>query len=257
MLIKAIKTRAFIPPKDDLFSLIKESFSNIILKEKSIIVVTSKIVSIGQGRCVKIDSIKNKDDLIKKEADLYLDRSQIPKGYVILTVKNNILIPTAGIDESNGNGYYILWPKNPFVEEKQIYDFIKKNYHLNDFGIIISDSHTIPEKWGTVGTSIAYYGFYPLRDYRGREDIFGRKLKTSQSNIVDALSAAAVFVMGEGREQTPLAIIEDINNIEFKKFNPLISNPLKIDKNNDIYAPLLKAIRWHKGGDNNLQNNEE
>jgi len=248
MLIKAIKTRAFLPPKDDLFSLIKESFSNIKLKEKTIIVVTSKIVSIWQGRCLRIDSIKNKDDLIKKEADFYLERKTVPMGYVMLTIKNNLLIPTAGIDESNGNGYFVLWPKNPFLAAKEIYNFIKKNYHLNKFGIIITDSHCTPTRWGTTGISIAHYGFYPLKDYRGTPDIFGRIMKITQSNIADSLAAAAVFTMGEGSEQTPMAIIEDFNSVKFEEFDPTISNPLEINRDEDIYAPLLKAIKWKKGG---------
>lgn len=248
MFIKTIKTRPFIPPKDDLFSLFKENFSDVNLKKKSIIIIASKIISIWQGQCVKVDSIKNKDDLIKKEADLYIDRDKVPKGYVVLTVKDNILIPTAGIDESNGNGYFILWPKNPFLAAKQIYNFIKKNYHLNDFGIIISDSHCTPSRWGVTGISIAYYGFYPLKDYRGTKDIFGREMKMSQSNIVDSLAAAAVFVMGEGNEQTPIAVIEDINFVKFEEFDPTDFNPLEIDRDEDIYAPLLKAIKWRKGG---------
>ena len=250
MLVRTIKTRPFIPPKDNLFSLIKESFSDTNLKEKSIIVVASKIVSIWQGRCLKIDSIKDKDDLIKKEADFYLDRDKVPKGYVMLTIKDNILIPTAGIDESNGNGYFILWPKNPFGAAKQIYNFIKENYHLNNFGIIIADSHCTPSRLGTIGISIAYYGFYPVKDYRGTKDIFGREMKISQSNIADSLAASAVFIMGEGNEQTPIAIVEDINFIKFEEFDPTNSNPLEIDKNDDIYAPLLKAIKWRKGGNN-------
>lgn len=248
MFVKAIKTRPFMPPKDDLFSLIKESFSNINLKEESIIVITSKIVSIWQGQCLKIDSIENKDDLIKKEADLYLDRDKVPKGYAMLTIKNNILIPTAGIDESNGNGYFILWPKKPFQAAKQIYSFIKENYHLNNFGIIIADSHCTPSRCGTTGISIAYYGFCPVKDYRGTKDIFGREMKISQSNIADSLAVSAVFIMGEGNEQTPIAIIEDIDFIKFEEFNPTDSNPLDIDRDNDIYAPLLKAIKWLKGG---------
>jgi len=248
MLIQAIKTRLFMPPKDDLFSLIKESFPDVNLKEKTMIVLASKIVSIWQGRCVKIDSIENKDDLIKKEADLYLDRDKVPQGYVMLTVKNNILIPAAGIDESNGNGYFILWPKNPFQAAKQIYNFIKENYHLNNFGIIIADSHCTPSRRGTTGISIAYYGFHPLKDYRGTKDIFGREMKMSQSNIVDSLAATAVFAMGEGNEQTPIAIIEDIDFIKFEEYNPSASNPLEIDRDDDIYAPLLKAIKWRRGG---------
>ena len=49
---------------------------------------------------------------------------------VMLTIKNNILIPTSGIDESNANGYYILWPEKPFESAKRIYNFIKKEFKL-------------------------------------------------------------------------------------------------------------------------------
>lgn len=247
MLVKAIKTRPFLPPQDDLFSLLRESFSGINLKEKSIIVLTSKIVSIWQGRCLKIDSIQNKDDLIRKEADFYLNRDKVPKGYVMLTMRDNILIPTAGIDESNGNGYFILWPNNPFDAAKQIYNFIKKNYHLRDLGIIIADSHCTPLRRGTSGISIAYYGFYPIKDYRGTKDIFGRKMRVTQSNIADSLATVAVFVMGEGNEQTPIVTIQDINFVKFEEFDPRAFNPLEIDRDDDLYSPLLKAIKWEKG----------
>ena len=248
MLVKTVKTRPFLPPKDDLLSLIKESFSTLGLREKSIFVIASKIVSIWQGRCIKLEEALDKDELIKKEAELYLKRDRVPQGYVMLTIKNNLLIPTAGIDESNAKGHFILWPREPYKAAKRIYDFIKANYHLNDFGVIISDSHCTPLRWGTMGITIGYYGFYPLKDYRGTEDIFGRTMKITQSNIADALSSAAVCVMGEGTEQTPIAIIEDIDFVEFKEFDQTNSNPLEIDRDDDIYAPLLNAIKWEKGG---------
>lgn len=246
MIVKPIKTRIFLPPKDDLFFLIKESIFD--LKEKSIIIFTSKIISIWQGRCIKMDLVKNKDTLIKKEAKLYFEREK--KNSPMLTVKNNTLIPTAGIDESNGNGYYILWPKFPFSAAKKIYQFIKKNYHLKKFGIIISDSHTIPMRRGTVGISIAYWGFEPLKDYRGRKDIFGRALKITQLNIADSLAVTASLVMGEGKEQTPIAIIKNLNFVEFKepptKFSEKL-NPLKMNLKEDIYEPLISAIEWKSG----------
>lgn len=244
LLVKPIKTRVFLPPKDDLFSLVKETLFE--LKEKSIIVFTSKIVSIWQGRCKKMNLIKNKDDLIKKEAELYLERKK--EDYAILTIKNNTLIPSAGIDESNGRGFYILWPKAPFSAAKKIYRFIKKNYRLKNFGIIISDSHTIPMRVGTLGISISYYGFSPLKDYRGKKDIFGRKLKISQANIADSLAAIATLVMGEGREQTPLAIIENLNFVKFEEVDSAKLNPLKIKREEDIYGHLISAIKWKKGG---------
>lgn len=248
MIIKTIKTRKFLPPKDDLFSLIKESFSDLNLKERSIIVITSKIVSIWQGRCLEKDLVKNKDELIKRESDFYIDRDKVPKRLAILALKNNILIPTAGIDESNGGDYYILWPKNPFLAAKKIYNFIKKNYHLKNFGVIISDTRSIPSRRGTVGFSVAYYGFNPLRDHRGNLDIFGRKIKRTLTNIADSLAGAAVLVMGESSEQTPIAIIEDVDFVKFGGFNPKIFNPLEIDPKTDIYSPLIKAVKWKKGG---------
>lgn len=265
--VKAIKTRVFLPPKDDLFSLLKESLFD--LKEKSIIVFTSKIISIWQGRCLKMDLVKNKDSLIKKEADFYLERKKTLNNSCLLTIKNDLLIPSAGIDESNGWGYYILWPKNPFSAAKKIYQFIKKNYHLKKIGIIISDSHTIPMRRGTVGISIAHWGFEALKDYRGKKDIFGRKLKITQLNIADSLAAAATLVMGEGKEQTPIAIIENLDPVEqlrhpdevgkisrnetklsygvdFVNFKESFKfrRALKIKTKEDIYEPLISAIKW-------------
>ena len=247
MQITPIKTRIFTPPKDNLFSLIRESFKNLQLKEKSIFVITSKIVSIWQGRCVKIENVKDKDELVKKEADFYLDRDQVPESWVMLTLKNNLLIPTAGIDESNAKGYYILWPKKPFQAAKEIYNFIKKNYNLKEVGVIISDSHSTPGRWGIMGISISYYGFYPLKDYRGKSDIFGRELKITQSNIADSLTAGTVICMGEGKEKTPIAIISDINfDIDFSEFDSVKNNPLTVNKDDDLYYPLLNSVKWKK-----------
>ena len=98
-----------------------------------------------------------------------------------------------------------------------------------------------------MGIGLSYYGFNPLRDYRGKKDIFGRKLKMSQTNIVDSLSAAAVYQMGEGAEQTPIAIIEDVGEVKFKRNNLQKINPLEININKDIYAPILKSVKWRKG----------
>src|SRR5208337_1912501 len=103
----------------------------------------------------------------------------------------------------------------PFECAKEIYEYIKKQFGLKAFGVIISDSHTTPLRTGIMGIGIAYYGFYPLRDYRNKKDIFGRKLKMSQTNIVDSLAASAVYEMGEGVEQTPIAVIEDVGDISF------------------------------------------
>jgi F420-0:gamma-glutamyl ligase len=60
------------------------------------------------------------------------------------------------------------------------------------------------------------------------------------------LAAAAVFEMGEGAEQTPIAIIEDVD-VEFDNVDYTKNNPLEIKKEIDIYYPLIKNAPWKKG----------
>src|SRR5574337_191065 len=220
MTIKAIKTRKFLPPKDDLWSLLKSSIKS--LEEKSIVSVTSKVVSIGEGRCIPLDKIKNKDQLIIEETDKYLPRSVAPNELIMHTIKNNLLTASAGIDESNADGHYILWPKNPSASAKGIWEFLRETFKVKNLGVIITDSRLIPLRAGVVGISIAHFGFEPLRDYRGSKDIFGRKFEMETLNLPDTLASAAVLEMGEGAEQTPIAIVTDIKEIKFtEKFTGL------------------------------------
>src|SRR4051812_45104600 len=80
------------------------------LPDRSIVVITSKVVSLCEGNVVKIGTA-DVQALARKEAQYY----QAPPndlGYA-LTVNRNILISKAGIDESNTGGYYVLWPADP------------------------------------------------------------------------------------------------------------------------------------------------
>jgi F420-0:gamma-glutamyl ligase len=247
MKVTAIKTRTFLPPKDNLQEFLKESFLVQKPKEHSMIVISSKIVAIGEGRCIKITGKFNKPKLIKQEADFYIDKNKVAGKISALTIKDNILIYSSGIDESNGNGYYILWPKKPFTSAKKIYGWIAKEYGLENFGVIICDSSKLPLRSGIVGIGIAYYGFYPLRDYRGSKDVFGRKMLTSQTNIVDSLAATAVFEMGEGDERKPIVFIDEVRDILFSKKDFSKKDILKTTINSDRYNFFLKSTIWKRG----------
>ena len=181
MKISAVKTRILLPPQDNLLKVIRVSLKKI--HEKSVLVITSKVISIWQGRCLPKKSFPHKDELIIREADKYLERKYTPGNHLIHTIKNNLLISSAGIDESNANGYYILWPKDTYTAAKKIHEFLKKTYKIKNCGVIISDSHSIPLRRGVMGIALSYHGFDPLRDYRGEKDIFGRKLRSTQANI--------------------------------------------------------------------------
>lgn len=217
------------------------------MPENSVLAITSKIVSICEGNVVKNDGKILKNDLAKKEADLYLPPTESKYNYC-LTIKKNILLPTAGIDESNGNGCFILWPKDPQKTVNAIRKYLIKRFGLNNVGVMITDSKTTPLRWGTTGVCVAHSGFSASNDYIGKPDIFGVKMRATKANIADALADSAVLCMGEGSEQTPMALISDLPFVKFKKNNPTKKelSEICIGMEDDLYAPLLKSVRWRK-----------
>jgi len=166
-----------------------------------------------------------------------------------VTIKRNLLAVAAGIDESNGAGFYILWPKDPQKTANEVRRYLQKRFSVKKVGVVITDSKTTPLRCGTTGVSIVYSGFRALNNYIGRRDIFGRKFEMQKANIVDALATSAVLVMGEGSEQTPLAVVEDVPFIKFQEKDPSKKElrDLHIDIEDDLYGPLLKGVKWRKG----------
>lgn len=244
MKVTAIKTHKVVRNSTTLEKFITKHVKK--LPERSILVVTSKVISILEGSITFMKGI-DKMELIKQEADYYLEK---PTQYgFILTIKNNMLVPTAGIDESNGNGLFILWPRNPQKSANTIRSILIKKFKRKYIGVIITDSKTTPLRWGTSGVCMAFSGFNALKNYIGKKDLFGRTLEVTKANIYDALASASVLVMGEGNEQTPLALIEDVPFVKFQSRNPTKQEleDLKIDLKADLYSELLTTVKWIKG----------
>jgi putative folate metabolism gamma-glutamate ligase len=244
MHVAPIHTRPIID-KGDICAFLDEFLPP--LKERSIIVITSKIVSILEGRTV--DKPADKKELVKQEAEYFIEESVWKKYNLLITRKNDIMIANAGIDESNANGRFILWPKDPFFTCAVIWNHLRIRHDRKLLGVIITDSRLTPLRWGTLGIGLAWCGFEPLNDYRGTPDIFGEPLKVTQSSVLDGIAAAAVLVMGEGSEQTPLAIVTNIPFVRFTNHPPTEKErkKLQIAIEDDVYAPLLTSGKWEKG----------
>lgn len=236
MRIEAIKTGVFLENEALLpfiFKYVKK------IREKSVLVITSKIIALSEGRTKEIDlSIshdKMRERIIKAESE-YMLRTK----YTWLTIKDGMVMSSAGIDESNANNKIILLPKNSFKIAHLIRQKLRKKYKIKNLGILITDSRLFPLRAGIVGAAIGYAGFKGVRDYRGTPDIFGRILKLSRTDVADSLATAAVLSMGEGRERQPLAIITNAP-IEFtEKIN---KKELMIDPREDLYQPLFARIK--------------
>lgn len=243
MIVVPYKTKAVIVG-DSLFTILDNSLPK--LSNGDILVITSKIVSICEGAVVKNYSSVDKYELIKKEADYYLDVPISHTYGVTITIKDNKLVANAGIDESNGNGYFILWPREPFISASKIWNYVRDKHRVQKLGVIITDSHIMPLQWGTRGRAIAWCGIEPLKNYIGSPDIFGHNLHATKASVIDGLAAAAVTVMGEGNEQTPLAIIKDASSVIFQDHSPTKNEieALVIKPADDIYAPILTSVSW-------------
>jgi putative folate metabolism gamma-glutamate ligase len=223
--------------------------------ENSVLAITSKIVGICEGRLVPIGSV-DKDELVKRESHYFLDPA-LSKYNMSFTITHGTLIPVAGIDESNGNGQYVLWPEDPQKSANEIRAYLKKRFSMKNIGVVLTDSTARPLHYGTEGVAIAYSGFAPSNDYIGQPDLFGRPFKISISNILDALASAAVVVMGEGTEQTPIALIEDVPFVRFQDNDPS-ADELKSfflsHMEDDLFEPFLKNAPWQPGRlDRNVQ----
>jgi coenzyme F420-0:L-glutamate ligase len=235
MQITPIKTKIF-KENEDLLEFILKYVKRI--PENSVLVVTSKIVALSEGRTVEYkntkEKISQKIKLIKQESDF-----AIKTKLVWLTIRNGMVMANAGIDESNAKGKLILLPKDSFKSADLVRKKLKKIFKIKKLGVLITDSRSFPLRAGVVGVATGYAGFKGIRYYRGKPDIFGRILEFSRTDIADSLATSAVLCMGEGKEKQPLALITD-TPIEFtEKIN---KKELLINPKEDLYLPLFGSI---------------
>lgn len=248
MKVTAIQT-PLVKPGEDIRQFLASNINQ--LSEKSFVVITSKIISFAQKRLVPVEpnDPEQKHDLVRQEADLYLEPSE-SKYDLLLTIKNSILAVNAGIDQSNADGNYVLWPENLQQITNEIWQFLREKFQLKELGVIITDSKTMPLKWGVTGTAIASCGFEVLINRIGHPDLFGKELEMTQVNVAEAVGIAAAFEMGESNESRPLAIVSGVNQPVVFQNRPPIEQELKallIDPVDDVYAPVLMSAKWRKG----------
>lgn len=243
MNVKAIQTHP-IEPGEQLETILDHYI--ITLSEQTILVITSKIISICQGRLLSKESV-SKEVLVQQEADAIAQTSENPYGHY-LTIKDNILIPSAGIDESNGDNVYILYPQNIQSTAIALWNYLRKKHTIKHLGVLITDSHTTPMRRGVTGIALGWCGFEPLYSYIGKPDLYGNPLRDTQLNLLDGLATSAVLVMGEGNECTPLAFINNVPRISFLTRPPTAEEEKSIlmPMEEDLYAPLLMNTKWLK-----------
>jgi len=221
-------------------------------EDGDILVVASKAVSMVEGRFVRLSSIKatgkarriaEKYGLESRFAELVLREADgvyggVPKA--LLTLKDGIFIPNAGVDFKNTpKGYVMLWPKNPNRSAERIRIEIFRRVGRT-VGVVVADSHVSPLRLGTSGIAIGLAGFEPVKDLRGCEDIFGYRLSITRHSVADDIACAAHLLMGECAEQTPAVLVRDAPVKIASKTDP---SSIKMRAKQCIFGNTMRALK--------------
>lgn len=218
-----VKDRAF-----DLHTILIEALAAAgeSLQDGDVLAVSSKYAAIAEGRVVRMDEVvvsaeaeaiaerymmnPRLVELVLQEADhvfggIVHDFDGVKVGF-LLTHKDGIISPNAGLDRSNiPNGQVVLFPADPYGLAAEIRREMAARLGV-DIGVILTDSWLMPGRLGTTGVALATAGFDPVQDERGKIDLFGNPMQVTQRGIADTICASVQMVMGETAEATPIAI---------------------------------------------------
>ena len=205
----------------DLVGLIEETLGGR-LRDGDVLVVSSKFVAISEGRVVRLRTVRpgerartlaSKHHMDPRLCELVLRESDELIGGIpgfLLTSKDGLLTPNAGIDKSNiEHGSVVLYPRRPEVSAWRIRGAIEFSMGVA-VGVVVCDSRLSPTRRGTTGVAVAASGIEAVIDMRGRADLFGNVLKVTAQGLADDLSSAAEVLMGESDEATPMVLVRGV-----------------------------------------------
>jgi coenzyme F420-0:L-glutamate ligase/coenzyme F420-1:gamma-L-glutamate ligase len=223
----ALQGVGLIEPGDDLAERIVRAVAqaDIALKDGDVVAVAQKVVSKSEGRYAVLEEVTPsprarelaatclKDarvvELVLREAREVL--RAVPS-VLIVEDRRGLVLANAGIDQSNvapdaaGRERALLLPEDPDASAQRLRSRIGSLAGV-DVGVLINDSIGRAWRLGTVGTCIGASGLPGLLDLRGRKDLYGRALQTTEVGFADELAAAASAVMGQSGEGRPVVLI--------------------------------------------------
>jgi coenzyme F420-0:L-glutamate ligase / coenzyme F420-1:gamma-L-glutamate ligase len=226
--------------------------SEFKFQDNDILVVSSKFVSMSEGSLIDLKNVKiskrakelaSRFKLDERIAQVALQESQhiisgIP-GF-LLTINDGMIAPNAGIDKSNcPPGKIVLYPKHSFKSARQLRKKFFDKLRIR-VGIVISDSRLMPTRIGCTGIAVGVSGFEPVEDQRGKNDLFGKKLRVTFKATADCLATIGIFVMGESNESIPIVVIRgaDVNRTQ----RNLSMKDMTVEPKIDIY---LRNLPYH------------
>lgn len=210
-----------VSDKFDVVALIEARLGRE-LRSGDVLVISSKFLAISEGRVVKLGGVVpgsaaarlgTRYHVDPRLCELVVRESDVVIGGVrgfLLTVKDGLLAPNAGIDKSNtAHGMVVLYPRRPELLALTVRRGLRFALGV-DVGVVVCDSRLMPMRRGTTGVAVASSGIEAILDLRGKRDLFGNVLKVTSQALADDLSSAAQVLMGESDEAVPVVLVRGL-----------------------------------------------
>jgi coenzyme F420-0:L-glutamate ligase/coenzyme F420-1:gamma-L-glutamate ligase len=226
--IAALAGIPLVRPGDDVADLIEAglSASGLALRRGDVVVIAQKIVSKAEGRVVDLRTVtpspraEQLGSEVAKDprlVELILQESteivRYRQGVLVVAHRNGAVLANAGIDASNvtgGDDQVLLLPEDCNRSCREIRAQLAIRTGI-EAGVLIIDSLGRAWRNGTVGVALGAAGLPALLDLRGRPDLFGRPLRSTQVGLADEIAAAASLLMGQADEGTPVVLIRGLD----------------------------------------------
>ena len=184
---------------DDLAELIAGAAD---LRDRDVVVVTSKVVSKAEGRLVAMP----RAEAIATETVRVVARRDDTR---IVETRHGLVLAAAGVDASNvPPGTVALLPVDPDASARGLRDGLQARTGAR-VAVVVSDTLGRPWRRGETDVAIGAAGIAPMVDYRGRTDAFGTPLAVTEIAVADEVAAAAELVMGK-LAGIPVAVVRGL-----------------------------------------------
>lgn len=201
--------------------------SGMAAADGDVIVLAQKIVSKAEGRLIALASVTPSAEAIDLAAkvqkdprlvELILQESahvmRAKPGVLIVRHRLGLVLANAGIDQSNidhaDGEQALLLPIDPDASAVSLREALMQRVGVR-LGILVIDSLGRAWRNGTAGTAIGIAGVPGLLDLRGRPDLHGRALQTSELGWADEAAAAASLAMGQAGEGRPIVLLRGLD----------------------------------------------
>lgn len=212
---------------DDLAGIVLTALADagLTLQRGDVLAVAQKIVSKAEGRSVNLAAVEVSDaamrlagatdkdprivELILRESS-HVVRSR--PGLIIVQHRLGIVLANAGIDRSNVTGdedEVLLLPEDPDASARELRAALAERAGIAP-GVLVVDSIGRPWRIGTTGVAIGAAGVTVVQDLRGTSDLFARPMQVAEIAPADSIASAAVLLMGEGAEGTPVVLVRGL-----------------------------------------------